>query len=117
MTTAPRHADVACPVEATARIVSGKWTLVLLRDLAEGPRRFRELERSLEGISPGTLTQRLRVLERHGVVARRGSATRAEYILTEMGTHLVPIVEAMRDYGARWLTAADGAGWSVQDPE
>ncbi len=102
MTTASAPAQ-ECPVVATARIVSGKWTLLLLRDLAEGPRRFSDLERSLRGISPGTLTQRLRVLERDGVVARSGPGPRAEYALTDRGRHLVPIVEAMRDYGSRWL--------------
>ncbi|HWH13919.1 MAG TPA: helix-turn-helix domain-containing protein [Miltoncostaeaceae bacterium] len=97
------RAGAECPVVATARIVSGKWTLVLLRDLAEGPRRFGELERSLAGISPGTLTQRLRALEALGIVARTEGAPRADYVLTDKGRHLVPIVEAMREYGTRWL--------------
>jgi DNA-binding HxlR family transcriptional regulator len=86
--------------------VSGKWTLVLLRDLAEGPRRFGQLERSLAGISPRTLSQRLRGLEEEGIVERREyreSPTRVEYRLTDKGLALVPIVDAMRDYGSRWL--------------
>jgi DNA-binding HxlR family transcriptional regulator len=97
------RAAAECPVVATARIVSGKWTLVLLRDLAEGPRRFGELERSLQGISPGTLTQRLRTLEGSGIVRRSGPAGRPDYELTDKGRHLVPLVEAMRAYGERWL--------------
>jgi len=97
------RAAAECPVVATARIVSGKWTLVLLRDLMEGPRRFGELERSLHGISPGTLTQRLRALEQCGIVRRSGPGGRADYSLTDKGRHLVPIVEAMREYGTRWL--------------
>jgi DNA-binding HxlR family transcriptional regulator len=92
-----------CPVLATARLVSGKWTLVLLRDLAGGPRRFGELERSLGGISTRTLTVRLRELEEHGIVLRQGRPTRSEYVLSEKGRHLLPIVEAMRTYGERWL--------------
>jgi DNA-binding HxlR family transcriptional regulator len=95
-----------CPVVATARIVSGKWTLVLLRDLASGSRRFSELERSLGGISPRTLSTRLKALEEEGIVERTahgGVPPRVDYALTDKGRHLVPIVEAMREYGARWL--------------
>lgn len=97
---------VSCPVEATARIVSGKWTLVLLRDLALGPRRFSDLQRSLEGISPRTLSVRLKALEDMGVLVRSefpGVPPRVEYQLTAKGDDLLPIVEAMREYGARWL--------------
>lgn len=104
--SAGRPDTIQCPVEATARIVSGKWTLVLLRDLAEGPRRFSELQRSLEGISPRTLSLRLRALEHAGVLVRSESAgvpPRVEYRLTDKGDDLLPIVEAMREYGSRWL--------------
>lgn len=108
-TAAPVHATGAeCPVLATARIVSGKWTLVLLRDLALGPRRFSQLQRSLAGISPGTLSVRLRSLEEEGIIERREfpeMPPRVEYRLTEKGEHLVPIVDAMRDYGTNWLDA------------
>jgi DNA-binding HxlR family transcriptional regulator len=99
-------AEQECPVLATARIVSGKWTLLVLRDLAEGPCRFSELERSLTGISPRTLSHRLRSLEEEGIVQRRcypEVPPRVEYRLTDRGRHLVPIVDAMREYGKRWL--------------
>jgi DNA-binding HxlR family transcriptional regulator len=98
--------EPVCPVLATARIVSGKWTLLVLRDLADGPRRFSELERSLAGISPRTLSQRLRSLEEEGIIERRQYAEvppRVDYRLTPKGADLVPIVDAMRHYGARWL--------------
>jgi DNA-binding HxlR family transcriptional regulator len=97
-----------CPVVATAQIVSGKWTLVLLRDLGEGPKRFTELQRSLAGISPRTLSVRLRVLEDEGILVRVEYAQtppRVEYMLTDKGVDLIPIVDAMRDYGSRWLAA------------
>ncbi|MDH3226957.1 MAG: helix-turn-helix transcriptional regulator [Thermoleophilia bacterium] len=97
---------VECPVMATARIVSGKWTLLVLRDLADTPRRFTELERSLEGISPRTLSQRLCMLEEEGVVTRRKFSEvppRVEYRLTEKGHALVPLIDEMRAYGTRWL--------------
>ena len=104
--SAPDAAGVTCPVLATAHIVSGKWTLVMLRDLAEGPRRFSELQRSLAGISPRTLSIRLRALECEGIVERREFAEmppRVEYRLTPKGAALAPIVDAMRAYGTRWL--------------
>ena len=101
-------ADGECPVLATARIVSGKWTLLVLRDLAGGPRRFSELERSLSGISPRTLSLRLRALEEAGIIERRAYnevPPRVEYRLTGKGLDLVPIVDAMRTYGQQWLEA------------
>ena len=62
--------DASCPVCRTAEIVCGKWTLLLVRELAEGCSRFCELERSLAGISPRTLSLRLRALEEEGIVER-----------------------------------------------
>jgi DNA-binding HxlR family transcriptional regulator len=87
-------------------VVCGKWTLLVIRDLAEGSSRFCELERSLEGISPRTLSLRLRALEEEGIVERHTFPEvppRVEYALTEKGEALVPLVEDMRRYGARWL--------------
>ena len=102
--------DETCPVCATADIVCGKWTLLLVRDLSEGRSRFCELERSLAGISPRTLSLRLRALEEEGIVARQTYPEvppRVEYALTEKGRALVPIIESMRVYGSEWLGAAD----------
>ena len=100
-----------CPVCATADIVCGKWTLLIIRDLAEGRSRFCELERSLAGISPRTLSLRLRALEEEGVVERQTFSEvppRVEYALTEKGRALIPIIEDMRAYGRRWLGAEGG---------
>ena len=80
----------------------GKWTLLVIRDLAEGRSRFCELERSLQGISPRTLSLRLRALEEEGVVERQTFPEvppRVEYALTEKGRALVPLIEDMRAYG------------------
>lgn len=99
--------DETCPVCRTAEIVCAKWTLLLVRDLAEGRSRFCELERSLSGISPRTLSLRLRALEDEGVVARHTYAQvppRVEYALTEKGRALLPIIDDMRAYGELWLS-------------
>ena len=98
--------DETCPVCRTAEVVCGKWTLLLVRDLSEGCSRFCELERSLNGISPRTLSLRLRALEEEGIVERHTFGEvppRVEYALTEKGEALVPLIEDMRRYGTRWL--------------
>jgi DNA-binding HxlR family transcriptional regulator len=100
--------DASCPVCRTADIVCGKWTLLLVRELSEGRSRFCELERSLVGISPRTLSLRLRGLEEEGIVERAtfpAVPPRVEYVLTEKGLALIPIIEDMRTYGERWLGA------------
>jgi len=100
------ESNASCPVCRTAEVVCGKWTLLIVRDLAEGSARFCELERSLEGISPRTLSLRLRALEEEGIVARHTYPEvppRVEYALTVKGEALVPLIEDMRKYGTRWL--------------
>jgi len=92
----------------TAEIICGKWTLLLIRDLAEGHSRFCELERSLSGISPRTLSLRLRALEEEQIVQRHTFSEvppRVEYALTERGRALLPIIDDMRAYGEEWLGA------------
>jgi DNA-binding HxlR family transcriptional regulator len=104
--------DESCPVCRTADIVCGKWTLLLVRELSEGRSRFCELERSLTGISPRTLSLRLRGLEEEGIVERHTFPEvppRVEYALTEKGQALLPIIEGMREYGQAWLGATDCA--------
>jgi DNA-binding HxlR family transcriptional regulator len=99
-------ASGTCPVCRTAEIVCGKWTLLVIRDLAEGRSRFCELERSLQGISPRTLSLRLRALEEEGIVERQTFPEvppRVEYALTTKGRALVPLIDDMRKYGRDWL--------------
>ena len=98
--------DAVCPVACTAEIISGKWTLLIIRDLASGVKRFNQLERSLHGISPKTLSERLRSLEEDGIIIRQTFAEvppRVEYSLTPKGLDLVDVIESMRNYGKRWL--------------
>jgi DNA-binding HxlR family transcriptional regulator len=100
-----------CPVCHTAEIISGKWTLLVIRDLADGCSRFCELERSLGGISPRTLSLRLRALEAEGIVQRRTYPEvppRVEYRLTAKGMALVPLIDQMRHYGQEWLMNGHG---------
>src|SRR3954452_12668778 len=97
-----------CPVSACAEILGGKWTILLVRDLADGRSRFCELERSLAGISPRTLSLRLRGLEEQGIVERRTYPEvppRVEYELTDKGRALLPLIEDMRAFGREWLGA------------
>jgi DNA-binding HxlR family transcriptional regulator len=102
----PRTESIGCPVARTANLFSNLWTPLILRDLADGSRRFGALQRSLVGISPKTLSERLKRLEESDVVARTCYAEvppRVEYCLTDKGHALLPIIEAMRLYGSTWL--------------
>ena len=97
---------VGCPVARTALIISNKWTPLIIRDLEQGERRFSELQRSLLGISPKTLSERLKYLESERIIQRACYAEvppRVEYTLTEKGRALLPIIACMQTYGATWL--------------
>ncbi len=109
---ATRISEESCPVCATADIICGKWTILVIRDLAAGHTRFCELERSLAGISPRTLSLRLRALEEEGIVERRTFPEvppRVEYSLTAKGRALLPLIEDMRSFGREWLGACRGS--------
>jgi DNA-binding HxlR family transcriptional regulator len=113
-------ANPDCPVCLTADIVCGKWTLLVIRDLAEGRSRFCELERYLAGISPRTLSLRLRALEEEGIVERQTYPEvppRVEYALTEKGRALIPIIDSMRAYGRQWLGGSCDADDLAEAPE
>jgi DNA-binding HxlR family transcriptional regulator len=110
--SAEREFNKNCPVCATADVVCQKWTILVIRDLAAGCSRFCELERSLAGISPRTLSLRLRALEQEGIVERKTYPEvppRVEYALTEKGRALMPLIEDMRSFGREWLTSRDRA--------
>jgi len=104
------HDSGCCSVAACAEILGAKWTAVLVHDLSEGPRRFTELEHSCRGISPRTLSERLRALEQEGILARHSypeSPPRVEYELTAKGEDLLPIIEEMRRFGHAWPVAGE----------
>jgi len=94
--------EETCPVARAVRVLDGKWTMLVIRDLLAGTRRFSELRTSLAGISPKTLTDRLRSLEQHGLVERASYAEippRVEYRLTPAGRTLEPVLAALADWG------------------
>jgi len=97
--------DSKCPVARTLNIIGERWTILILRDLfREGPRRFQDFQRSLPGVSPNTLSARLKSLEEHGVIARKfyeEHPPRAEYLLTDKGRTLGPILKALLDWGLK----------------
>jgi DNA-binding HxlR family transcriptional regulator len=103
------HNHGNCAVAATAEIIATNWTPLIVHDLSEGPRRFMQLEHACPGISPRTLSERLDMLERQGVLARRSypeSPPRVEYELTEKGRALLPIIREMRKFGRSWMISA-----------
>jgi len=97
-----------CPVALTLDLIGSSWTCLILRDLLlHGARRFQDLQTSLDGIAPTTLSDRLKNLEQNGIVERRFysmSPPRAEYVLTEKGRDLGPIIGAMRRWGSKYRT-------------
>lgn len=90
-----------CGITKALEVIGGKWTVLIVRDLLEGPRRFSELEHSLAGISPRTLALRLKDLEHDGVLNRNCDSGDAHpiYCLTEKGRSLQRILDQMRAWG------------------
>ncbi len=97
--------DMKCPVARTLDIIGERWTILILRDLfREGPCRFQDFQQSLAGISPNTLSARLKTLEDHGIIRRDFHAEhppRAEYVLTDKGRSLGPILKALYEWGQK----------------
>lgn len=101
----PKSGCIASAME----IIGSKWTALILRDLAAGPKRFSELEKSVGAINPRTLSQRLDELERHDIVTKTSYAEvppRIEYTLTEKGEDLVPVLKAMSNWGDKYYDAS-----------
>ncbi len=99
-----------CPVARTLDVVGDRWAVLILRDLAWGRKRFGELERSLVGIGPNQLTDRLRSLEAEGMVTRvaySDTPPRYHYRLTEKGRGFIPVLLALVEFGERWQPATE----------
>ncbi|HEY7239038.1 MAG TPA: helix-turn-helix domain-containing protein [Burkholderiales bacterium] len=95
----------SCPVVRALDVIGDSWTLLILRDLfLDGPRKFQDLQESLVGASPNTLSARLKKLEENGIIERRfytEHPPRAEYVLTERGRELGPVMKSLRNWGSR----------------
>jgi DNA-binding HxlR family transcriptional regulator len=96
-----------CPVALTLDLIGERWTILLLRDLLrQGPRRFQDFQVSLPGVAPNILSARLKAMEDSGLIRRQlysERPPRVEYLLTDKGKSLGPIVKAMRDWGTKNL--------------
>lgn len=91
-----------CPVARAHAVLGGKWTTLIFRDLLGGTRRYSELMRSLPGISPRMLAERLKMLEAEGLVQRRLYPTippTTDYRLTDLGQGMAPVIAAMAEFG------------------
>ena len=108
--------EEVCPVARAVEVLDGKWTMLVIRDLLRGTRRFSDLRTSLAGISPKTLTDRLRSLEEHGLVTRVMYAEippRVEYSLTARGRDLKPVLDALSAWGASQTPSRPGPANSL----
>ena len=108
---APKRADLpACPVETCVRLIGSKWRLLIMRDLLlNKTMRFKELQRSVGGISQKVLTSNLRDMEEAGLVIRRvypEVPPHVEYSLTGTGESLRPITDAMWTWGEGYQAKA-----------
>jgi len=100
----PKTYGQRCPVAKTLELVGDRWTLLLVRDLLGGTRRFHDLEASLPGIAPNILSDRIKLMEEHRLVRRRFYShhpPRAEYALTDKGRELGTVVGALAAWGSR----------------
>jgi DNA-binding HxlR family transcriptional regulator len=118
MTTMPPRTDTRprtdalppSPLELALERVGDRWSLLLVEALLDGPRRFNELQDGVAGIAPNILTDRLRRLEREGVVLARPYSDRPlrmEYALTAAGRDLAGALRLLADWGARRSPDAD----------
>lgn len=95
--------DKICPIARIATILGDHCSLLVVRDLLQGPKRFCELENSL-GVSTRTLSLKLKALEREGILLRSAATkTHVEYSLTAKGRALEGIMSAARAYGEKYL--------------
>ncbi|ACT58166.1 winged helix-turn-helix transcriptional regulator [Hirschia baltica] len=94
----------SCPVSRAAVILGSRWSSEIIREFVlHGTRRFQDLQDTLKGIAPNTLSNRLKLFEDHGVLERRyyeKHPPRAEYVLTEKGKKLEPVLRAMQVWGS-----------------
>ena len=102
-----------CAIDVALELLGSKWSLNILRDLSTGKKRTSELMKSLLGISPRTLSERLRELEDSGLISRTVFAEippRVEYALTPKGQLIKPVLIALADFGSKFQQKGKGNG-------
>lgn len=94
-----------CPVARATEILGDRWTLLIVRDLIYGARHFKALERGLPGIPTAMLANRLKRLQQAGIIEREeeSGSQKVSYFLTPAGKALVPIMDALSEWGAKWV--------------
>mgnify|MGYP002619771382 FL=1 len=100
----------ACPVATAVALIGGKWKLLIIRNLRNRAWRFNELQRDLDGISQKVLTDSLRQMIEDGLVYRKDykqNPPKVEYGLTELGKELLPIIDALSDFGVYYKTIVE----------
>ena len=118
------ESQLNCPIARSLDIVGERWTILILRDIAYGVSRFKEILRSLDGIPSNLLSRRLKRLEEQGIIERSFYSQhppRAEYRLTAKGQRLIPLLCALAEWGAwyelnrrrRKITPSSESGWST----
>lgn len=94
--------DIHSPVENTLEVIGSKWSVLIINELSLGMRRFGQMEKSLTGISPRTLSLRLATLEKQGIIERKvypEVPPRVEYKLSPLGRSLEPVLKVMHTWG------------------
>ncbi|MGK8490942.1 winged helix-turn-helix transcriptional regulator [Nocardia asiatica] len=102
--------DIVCSIARTVDAIGERWTPLILRDLFVGLRRFEDLRRDL-GIASNVLAARLDALQEHGIVEKRAyqsNPVRYEYLLTERGRDLYPVLTMLLTWGDKWLAGTEG---------
>src|SRR5690348_9798291 len=92
-----------CPVAKAMELLDERWTMLVVRELVAGSRHFNDLRRGLPRMSPTLLSKRLQQLVSAGVVDRRPDGNEVQYLLTDAGRELAPIVDALGAWGIRWI--------------
>ena len=99
-----------CPVATAVSLIGGKWKLLIVRNLRDRAWRFNELQRDLDGVSQKVLTDSLRQMMDDGLVYRQDYGEvppRVEYGLTELGREMLPVIDALADFGRYYKETAE----------
>ncbi len=110
---------LACPIQRTIAMIADKWKVIIIANLGEGTKRFGELQRSMDGVTPKVLTRQLRDLERDGLVTRKVFAEippRVEYSLTPLGNSLLPILHQLHNWAILNSETLLGRHANVENP-